>query len=1204
METFNFKWGVCNLYLKKIDIQGFKSFADKTEIEFKDEITAIVGPNGSGKSNISDAIRWVLGEQSVKSLRGNKMEDVIFSGTDKRRALGFAEVTITFDNKDGSIPIDYTEVEVTRRMFRSGESEYYINKNSCRLKDIRELFMDTGVGKDGYSIIGQGRIEEILSNRPEDRRSIFEEAAGIVKYKSKKEEAERRLDKTQNNLVRIKDLLHEVSNQKDILEKESEKALQFTKLYSRLKDLEINIFIRDYYKLSKQIEDANKEKEKIEIQAKTLEDEKNIIDEKYNKLKDNIQGLELEIEKSRSFKFDAVQLFESNRNKISLLNEKEKYLTVDLERLKDEKDKHIESLERLHKSKDDLNLELERLQGDLDLLNTEYEENREKLDDINHYLLEIERNLNSDKDELINLYNKLSDKKSEINSIKSFKENIDKRINQLKREIENINVSILDLQNKYNDFVNYENELKQSLENKRNKLIELNENKNRILDKCNYTNDEIKKNQIKLHGLTSNYNLYKNMEEGYDGYYKSVKGLLQGAKRNSNLSKGLIGVIAELFTVDVKYERAIDVSLGSSVQHIVVNDENDAKIMVEYLKKQRLGRATFLPMNIIKGKTINLNPKDKMDFNILGLASELISYDKKYQNIFENLLGRTIVVRDIDSGIKLAKNYDHNYRIVTLEGEVLNIGGSITGGSTGNNSISIISRRNKINSLKDEIQKNEEYIDELIKDKSKLDEELYKITISVTQLESNIKELEMDLISSTNNKDNCLNEKNKLKVDIEKREKEIESLLNENKDFEGNLNSLKLDIIKYEQNIEKMKEKININSCAYEEKKLSKDEVERKVTDLRIKINSLENNLQNINNGVINFDSNKLEIENLIKQKDELILAINGELINLNRNRLSLEEEIKKHEKDEEIASIKLNDLLNKKDNFMKTFYDEQDRLKILNNKLSEIERLKNNLEIKRTRYEIQLETEKNKIYDDYGVTIEESLKYEMEIKSIQNAQEEVKDLKSQIKDLGNVNIGAIEDFKNIKERFEFLTNQQADLIDAKGNLLEVIKDMEKKMRSRFLATFQEINENFSETFSILFNGGKAYLEIEEGDDILNVGINIKAQPPGKKLQNLTLLSGGEKSLTAVALLFAILKAKPAPFCILDEIDAALDEANINRYTSYLKDFYDSTQFVLITHRKTTMEIADVLYGVTMEEEGVSKLVSVKLKDNVDNMAS
>ncbi len=1204
METFNFKWGVCDLYLKKIYIQGFKSFADKTEIEFKDEITAIVGPNGSGKSNISDAIRWVLGEQSVKSLRGNKMEDVIFSGTDKRRALGFAEVTITFDNKDGSIPIDYTEVEVTRRMFRSGESEYYINKNSCRLKDIRELFMDTGVGKDGYSIIGQGRIDEILSNRPEDRRSIFEEAAGIVKYKTKKEEAERRLDRTDNNLVRIKDLLHEVSNQKDILENESEKALQFTKLYSRLKDLEINIFIRDYKKLNKQIEDINQEKEKIDEDVKLLEDEKNIIDEKYNKLKDNIQSIELEIEESRSIKFDAVQVFENNRNKISLLNEKEKYLTVDLERLNDEKEKHIESLEKLHKSKDDLNLELETIQKDLNLLNIEYENNKEELDRINNYLLDIERNLNLDKDEIINLYNKLSDKKSEINSIKSFKENIDKRVSQLNKEIENINISILDLQNKYDELVNYGNELMGTLENKRNILKELNEKKKSIQDKDNIINDEIKKNQIKLHGLTSNYNLYKNMEEGYDGYYKSVKGLLQGAKRDSNLSKGLIGVVAELFTVDIEYERAIDVSLGSSVQHIVVNDENDAKKMVEYLKKQRLGRATFLPMNIIKGKTLNINPKDKIDFNILGLASELITYDKKYQNIFENLLGRTIVVRDIDSGIRLANNYDHNYRIVTLEGEVLNIGGSITGGSSGNNSISIISRRNKISSLKDEIHKSELYIDELIKDKSKLDEELYKITISLTQLESSIKDMEMELISNTNNKDNCLSEKDKLKLDIERREKEIESLLNENKDFENNLSLLKLDTIIYEENIEEMKEKININSCDYQEKKLSKDEFERKVTDLRIKINSLENHYQNTNNSILNFDSNRLEIENLIKQKEELILAINGELINLNSNRLSLEEEIKIQEKDEELASIKLNELLKKKDNFMKTFYDEQDRLKILNNKLSEIERIKNNLDVKLARYEIQLENGKNKIYDDYGVTIDESMKYETEIKSIQNAQEEVKDLKSEIKDLGNVNIGAIEDFKNIKERFEFLTKQQADLIDAKGNLLEVIKDMEKKMRSRFLATFQEINENFSETFSILFNGGKAYLEIEEGDDILNVGINIKAQPPGKKLQNLTLLSGGEKSLTAVALLFAILKAKPAPFCILDEIDAALDEANINRYTSYLKDFNDSTQFVLITHRKTTMEIADVLYGVTMEEEGVSKLVSVELKDKINNMAS
>lgn len=1192
------------MYLKKIDIQGFKSFADKTEIEFKEDITAIVGPNGSGKSNISDAIKWVLGEQSVKSLRGNKMEDIIFSGTDKRRALGFSEVTITFDNKDGMIPIEYSEVEVTRRMFRSGESEYYMNKNSCRLKDIRELFMDTGVGKDGYSIIGQGKIDEILSNRPEDRRGVFEEAAGIVKYKTKKEESERRLEKTENNLVRIKDLLHEISSQKDILENESEKALKFTKLYSRLKDLEINLFIRDYKKINKQIEDANNEKEKIETQVKILEEEKNNIDAKYNKLKEVVQNLELEIEESRSIKFDTVKLFETNRNKISLLNEKEKYHNSDLERLKDEKTKHIESLKNLHKSEGELDLEIKAIHNNLISLNGEYESHKGKLEEISDYLLEIERKLNHDKDEMMNTYNKLSDKKSEINSINSFKENIDKRINQLNKEVENINIGILDLQKKYDELVNHENELKKTFKTSKYNLKELDEKKNTILNKCNNISDEIKKNEIKLHGLISNYNLYKNMEEGYDGYYKSVKGLLQAAKKDLSHNKGLIGAVLELFTVDEKYEKAIEVALGSSAQHIVVNDENDAKKLIEYLKKQRLGRATFLPKNIIKGKILNLNPKDKIDYNILGLASELITYDKNFQNIFENLLGRIIVVKDYDSGVKLSKKYEHSYRIVTLEGEVINIGGSITGGSSGNNSISIISRRNKIISLKEEIKKNNQYIEELGKEKSKLDEELYKTTLSLSELDSNIKNTEMDLFSNTNEKDNCVNEKYKLKAEIGKKEQEISTLLNENKNFESNLNQLKIDVKEYEENIEDIKINISVSSKEYEEEKILKDRLEEKVTDLRIKINELESNRQNINNQVINFNSDKAEIENIITKKDELILAINDELINLNDSRLSLNEEIKNQEKEEEITSNKLGDLLKKKENYMKTFYDEQDRLKIVNNKLSEMERLKNNLDIKLTKNKIQLENSINKIYDDYGISIEESLKYEMEVVNIQKAHEEVEELKLEVKNLGNVNIDAIESFKNTKERFEFLTSQQTDLIESKDNLLEVIKDMEKKMKSRFLATFKEIDKNFSEIFKILFNGGKAYLEVEEGEDILNMGINIKAQPPGKKLQNLTLLSGGEKSLTAVALLFAILKAKPAPFCILDEIDAALDEANINRYTSYLKGFCDSTQFILITHRKTTMEIADVLYGVTMEEEGVSKLVSVKLKDNMDNIAS
>lgn len=1187
------------MYLKKVDIQGFKSFADKTEIEFKNEVTAIVGPNGSGKSNISDAIRWVLGEQSIKNLRGSKMEDIIFSGTDKRRALGFAEVTITFDNNSGKIPIDYSEVAVTRRMFRSGESEYYLNKNSCRLKDIRELFMDSGIGKDGYSIIGQGKIDEIISSKPEDRRNIFEEAAGIIKFKTKKEEAERKLDKTDNNIVRIKDLILEVSNQKEVLEIESQKATQFTKLYSKLRGLEVNLYIRDIKKLNKQINDATTEKEKIIKDLSSIEVEKNIIEEKYNLLKLDISSMEKEIEKSRTIKFDTIQSFEKNKNQSSIFQEKENYLKKDIERLESEKEKTKASLIKLEESKIDLNSELDKINHELKKLNNEFRCKNTNLEEIDKIILNEESSLEKYKDSIISKYNLASDKKSEINSIISFNENIDNRIIQLKNDIEGNTSIIGELVKKEESLKATEDSLKENLKEEKDQISILNLNKMSIEKEYNDINDNIKSNQIKLNGLNASFNLYKNMEAGYEGYFKSVKGLLQESKKNKDLNKGLIGVVADLIKVEFIYEKAIDITLGSNIQNIVVETEDDAKKFVEYLKKNKLGRATFLPLNVIKGKTLKLDPKDKVEYGILGLAHELVSYDKKYSNIFESLMGRTIIVRNIDFGIKLANKYGHIYRIVTLEGEVLNAGGSITGGSYGKDSISIINRKNKIENLNVEIADLNEEIINFENKNIRLVESLNELETTIIKIDSSIKEIDLKIFESINSQSSNRYEINRLNGETTKKISEIDILTKELDVFKVNKDQLTTALDSIEKQIESIKKEIEEKSNTIVSIKLNRSELDKELTNIRISMNTIEHSKTILESSSQNYNTNKQQLEDLIEEKNTSINLLQDELKESQNNRKQLEEELTKYETTEEDLTKILNDLIKKKDNYMKTFYDEQDMLKVINKKISEIEKLNNNIELRLARYELQLENNHIKLLEDYELTIQEAFKYETEIENVQNAQNDVKDLKNEIKLLGNVNISAIDEFKKVTERYDFITAQHNDLINAKVNIKEVIRDMEKKMRSQFIDSFKEINDSFIEVFSVLFNGGVARLELEDNEDILKSGIEIKVQPPGKKLQSLSLLSGGEKSLTAVALLFAILKTKPAPFCILDEIDAALDEANINRYTSYLKKFNDMTQFVLITHRKTTMEIADVLYGVTMEEEGVSKLISVKLKNNL-----
>ena len=1192
------------MYLKRIEIQGFKSFADKTEIEFKDDITAIVGPNGSGKSNISDAIRWVLGEQSIKNLRGNKMEDVIFSGTDKRRALGYAEVSIIFDNKDKLLPLDYSEIMITRRVFRSGESEYYINKNSCRLKDIRELFMDSGVGKDGYSIIGQGRIEEILSNRPEDRRNIFEEAAEIVKYKTRKQIAEKKLDKTQANLIRIKDLMYEIKKQAELLEEESKKAINFTSLYNKLRDLEVNLYIKEIRKFNIQIKDINEDIESINKDTKEIEKEKENIEVEYNILKNSLEELETKLEESRNKKYIVTQSLDNSRNNISIHLEKQGFYKKDLERINVEKNNLESSLNHLDIRKQNIIGEQISIKEKMNDFIQKYEYKSNESLKLNSFIKSKEEHLENYKSNQLETYNQLSDAKSKLNNMDSFNLSITKRIEEQKQENINITTKISDSNKELENIIEEKDGLEFIINKLNNEYSKLLTEKTELSSKQEVILKTINDTEIKLQGIISNEKLYVNMEEGYEGYFKSVKNLLNAINHSKEMNNGFHGIVADLIQVDEKYERAIDISLSSNIQNLIMNIDKDAKRLIDYLKLKKIGRVTFLPLNTIKGNIITLKQEDIIKYNILGLGYELIKYDQVYENIFKYLLGRTIIIKDMDSAITYANKCGHINRIVTLEGDVLNPGGSMTGGSYGTNNISIISRKNKIKELGLEIEIIELSINNLKSDNVFYVDRIQDLNNKINSNRLEKQETEMRLIGIESSQTEYNREILRLESEYNKIIDQIHSLEKEKGGLDNNKEKLSDELLRLEEetedincNLKKLIEDLSTH-------KTLKEKIDNEVMELKINMNQMENILKTLNEKELEIIK-ELDLTNgLIKEKNNSIILNQKDLENIIIENQIIIEIIEKLEKEEGFANTCLNIISEEKASYMKKFYGEQDRFKEIINKLSIIEKQKNKQELKLAKLELVVDNNHIKLLEDYEVRYDEVQEFEKDIPNIQKANEETKLLKDEIKKLGSVNIGSIEEYNKIKERLDFITTQQEDLIFSRENLRDIIKDIEEKMKIQFMQSFNEINEHFNEIFAVLFDGGTARLVLENTDDVLETGIDIVVQPPGKKLQTLSLLSGGEKSLTAVALLFAILKTKPSPFCILDEIDAALDEANISRYTNYLKHFNEDTQFILITHRKTTMEIANVLYGVTMAEEGISKLISVKLKDSLDIEAS
>ena len=1183
------------MYLKRLELQGFKSFADKTVLEFMPGITSVIGPNGSGKSNISDSIRWVLGEQSMKSLRGAKSEDIIFAGTQNRKSLGFAEASIVIDNTDGKLPIEFSEVTVTRRIYRSGESGYYINKTPCRLKDVLELFMDTGIGRDGYSIIGQGKIDEILSNKSEDRRAIFEEAAGIVKYRVRKNDSEKKLEQTKLNLLRINDILSEIEVNIEPLKKQSEKAKKFLDFREELKGIEIGLFLYNIDNYKEKIAEISKD---IEVFTNQNNDEEIKMQEKQNlkeELKAKIDEITLKIEETQNLGFEMKEKQEKINSEINIAKERITNNTENYDRYLNEIEEVNLRIAELEEEKKQRLEKKTSLFSNREKFAKELEEKEAELEKITAKLSSEEKQIEEKKQKVEENTDLKYEKATAINTQEVNYENLEKREKAVKNEISDT-ISELDEKRLEKDEISktfYEIEAKRNEASK--KLEEINEKRETSLAKLKEYQDKINLLSTELRVKDSKLKFLNDMEKEKEGYIRSVKSLLLECDKDSNLKKGMHGVLANIISVPKEYETAIEMTLGQTLQNIVTDTEEDAKKLIEYLRKNSLGRASFLPIASVKGKKVDKLIKNNLS-GVIGIASDLVKANKKYEEIILNLLGRTVIVDNMETAIVLARQNNYSFRIVTLKGDVINPSGAITGGSVAAKSNNIIGRTTQIKELEKDIEKLNKKIQDLENEKENYEKSQEDVIEEVMGLEHIMQDTEIVYATEKQKvlavEENITRLENKLES-LRKEQSEIEIAKKESLETKA---SLEKEIEELEKEVEEISSEIKVFTDNNKDNQKYIDDLNFDITNLKISVSS--------------FDESSTSIDELIERIDQDINNNNASV----ENKKSLREKILEDNKMLEGQIVSLNEQIEKMKQEVLTSGDKVDSLKQeriekneeltkteeeITNEFRIIEDLKAQItkqEVKKSKIEYELEQTINKMWEDYELTPNNVGEEYKKPENVAETTKKVKHLRDQIKALGSINIDSIEEYKQTKERYDFMCEQRLDLEDSSSKLKKVIQDMTKIMKDQFEQQFKVINKNFGEVFSELFGGGKAELRLTDEENILECGIEIEAQPPGKKLQNMTLLSGGEKAFTAIALLFAILKINPAPFCVLDEIEAALDDVNVYRFADYLKKYTKNTQFLVITHRKGTMEAADTVYGITMEENGISKLLSMKLK--------
>lgn len=1180
------------MYLKRLELQGFKSFADRTVLEFKLGITAVIGPNGSGKSNISDAIRWVLGEQSMKSLRGAKSEDIIFAGTQSRKSLGFAEVSMVIDNEDGGLPIEYSEVTVTRKLYRTGESGYFINKVPCRLKDVLELFMDTGIGKDGYSIIGQGKVDEILSNKSEDRRHIFEEAAGIVKYRARREESEKKLEQTKINLIRINDILAEIESNLEPLKLQAEKAKKFLDLREELKNIEIGLFLYKIDTYKEKLEKIKNDKEIFESQL-TQENEKlEKMQELKEKLKQEIDNLTEEIEKAQNIGFESKNKIEKTTSEINISKERITNNIQNKERLESEITIATKNIHDLEDEKSSKILKQESLKQNKEKFSKELAEKESELAKITEKLSTKELEIEGKKKELEKLTETKYDNQNQITVKETNEENSTLRKKQEEKEKLQIVLDLDKKRNTRNELNKYFIQSEKEKDSKQKEIEEIQKKKEEIDKKiaeydtliANYTDDRRMKQ--------TKYNFLIETEREKEGYAKSVKEILNACEKDTNLSKGIHGVLANLISVDDQYSTAIEMALGASMQNIVTETEQDAKRMIEYLRDNKLGRATFLPITSVKGK--ELEKINNANEGTIGIASKLIKCDKKYNEIIISLLGKTVITENMESAIKLAKDNKYSFKIVTLDGDIINPSGSMSGGSTNKKTVNLLGRTQEIKKLENLIKEIDKKIANKVSEKENFIQKSNDIEIIFKQKEEEMRQAEISFATEKEKMNAVQNEITRLEENKAKKEEIIEKL---QKDIDLN-NSERREMIKQNEEITKKQNELSEEIRKFTE--LNKDDqkyiddLNEDITNLKISVSSfdesgssIEEMLERINNDIKtakqSIETKKVQIQSIIVQN-----------ANLDKMIKELENNIERIKQEVANSSDKTQELRNSKNEKNTRLENTEKEISKQFETIQTIKEQNVKIGIKLTSQEQDITDIINELWNEYEVTPNNAKNYQKPT-NVQETQRKVNELHNQIKDIGSVNIDSIEEYKKNKERYEAMGEQRLDLENTMAKLRNIIQEMTQTMKKQFKEKFAIINKNFNEVFKELFGGGKAELVLEDEENILECGIDIRVQPTGKKLQTMTLLSGGEKALTAIAILFAILKINPAPFCILDEIEAALDDVNVYRFAEFLKKFSSKTQFLVITHRKGTMEAAMTVYGVTMEENGVSKLLSISL---------
>lgn len=1186
------------MYLKRIELQGFKSFPEKIKLEFNKGITAVVGPNGSGKSNIADAVRWVLGEKSAKNLRGSKMEDVIFNGTANRKPLGFAEVSLVMDNSDKKLNIDFSEVTVTRRVYRSGESDYIINGTKCRAKDILELFMDTGVGKEGYSIVGQGRIDEILSTKSEDRRHLFEEAAGIVKYRTRSIEASNKLNKERENLVRVNDIIDELEKQVGPLEIQAEKAKKCIVLSDRLKLVRINIFVRDAVKFENEIKDIEKQINTLntDIEAENRNEKK--LSDKKSAIKSNISDIEERLEEVARNIGNKRSEREQKDNDIRLCREKISHLEENIQRITGENAEDSRKIDEKEKS-------ITAIRKEIESKNTELSNKKKVFDDKMLVFSELSSQV-SEREELLNKYNadviakmnKATDVKNEISKAEAMlsqleirKGQLEENISDLKKQYEERSGALSDAEK---EMERAEKELRLNTEN----IDKMTEQYNTLISNAEKARERQTAVNKTIQEKNSRLRILSELEKSYEGYYDGVKAVLAQRDSKSSDFKGICGAVGEVINMESRYETAIEVALGSAVQNIIARTEDDVKKAIAFLKQNNKGRATFLPMTAIKPKTLGGEKYNIIkEKGVLGIAKELISYSQEYENIMSYLLERVIVADNIDNAIALAKKTKYSYKIVTLEGELINAGGSVTGGSMHRKTASIFSRGREIAELRDELKALYEEQASTNADVEKISEICENLDYKITEAKEELQDIAIRKTEASGK----IEQAREYAEDITSRLKGAEDELSElgitikkGIDTENKLNS---SLSAIESEIKDLNEKLDEFQNLIQSDRDVREASNEEISAMRVELNQLENDIYTLNSDIDRINDEISSARESLAEGENNIEELNGEIEQKQNEMKELENTVNKVKAEyEELFDVQ-EKLYGDKSAANSSLDElEADIKKQLETKTA-LERELDRLEIRKTNTDEKSRTLYDSMWEEYEITYVTARAAERLEMSDSELKSEEKKLRNQIKALGNVNLNAVEEYADVKERYDFLKKNRDDIMETEKRLVEIITDLDSMMEKQFKEQFAIISKNFSATFAEMFGGGVAELKLSDDNDILNCGIDIAAQPPGKSLKNMMALSGGEKALTAIALLFAILKMKPSPFCILDEIEAALDDANVVRYAEYLKNFTDDTQFIVITHRKGTMEAADILYGVTMQEQGISKLVSVKFNE-------